>query len=58
MNHIPIVMHMAEVVTNYIYKMKGVRVNLRIGEILMSEDQINKLIDAFNYVKKQGHYGN
>lgn len=58
MNHIPIVMHMAEVVTNYIYKMKGVRVNLRMGEILMNEDQVNKLIDAFNHVKKQGHYGN
>ena len=51
-------MHMAEVVTNYIYQMKGVRVNLRMGEILMNEDQVNKLIDAFNHIKKQGYYGN
>jgi hypothetical protein len=58
MNHIPIVMHMAEVVSNYIYQIKGVRVNLRIGEILMSEDQVNKLIDAFNHVKSKGYYGN
>jgi len=51
-------MHMAEVVTNYIYQIKGVRVNLRMGEILMNEDQVNKLIDAFNHVKSKGHYGN
>jgi len=57
MNHIPIVMHMAEVVSNYIYQMKGVRINLRIGEIITSEDQINKLIDAFNHIKNQGQYG-
>jgi len=51
-------MHMADVVVNYIYQMKGARINLRIGEIITSEDQINKLIDAFNHIKKQGHYGN
>jgi len=58
MNKLPILMHMAEVVVNYIYQMKGARINLRIGEIITSEDQINKLIDAFNHIKKQGHYGN
>ena len=49
---------MAEIVSNYIYQIKGVRVNLRIGEIITSEDQTNKLIDAFNHIKKQGYYGN
>ena len=49
---------MAEVVTNYIYQIKGVRVNLRVGEILISEDQVNKLIDAFNHIKNKGYYGN
>ncbi len=58
MNHIPIVMHMAEVVVNYIHQKKGVWINLRIGEIITSEDQTNKLIDAFNHIKKQGYYGN
>ena len=57
MNQLPILMHMADVVVNYIYQMKGVRINLRIGEIITSEDQINKLIDAFNHIKKQGQYG-
>ena len=54
MNNIPIVMHMAEVVVNYIHQKKGVWINLRIGEIITSEDQTNKLIDAFNHIKKQG----
>ena len=58
MNQLPILMHMADVVVNYIYRMKGVRINIRIGEIITSEDQTNKLIDAFNHIKKQGHYGN
>jgi len=58
MNQLPILMHMADVVVNYIYQMKGVRINLRIGEIITSEDQINKLIDAFNHIKNQGQYGN
>ena len=57
MNQLPILMHMADVVVNYIYQMKGVRINLRIGEIITSEDQVNKLIDAFNHIKKQGQYG-
>jgi len=58
MNQLPILMHMADVVVNYIYQMKGVRINLRIGEIITSEEQVNKLIDAFNHIKKQGYYGN
>ena len=57
MRQLQIILHMANVVEGYIYKMKGVQINIRVNEILNNERQLNMLIDAFNHVKKEGQYG-
>lgn len=57
MRQLQIILHMVNVVERYIYKMKGVQVNIRVNDILNNERQLNMLIDAFNHVKKEGHYG-
>ena len=57
MRQLQIILHMANVVESYIYKMKGVQVNIRVNDILNNKHQLNMLIDAFNHVKKEGYYG-
>jgi hypothetical protein len=47
---------MISVVEDYIYKMKGVRVSINTISIMISQDQLEKLIDAFNHVKSEGYY--
>lgn len=58
MKQLQIILHMANIVESYIYKMKGVQINIRVTEIINNERQLNMLIDAFNHVKKEGYYGN
>ena len=48
MNTQGIILHMISVVEDYIYKMKGVRVSINPVVIFFSQDQLDKLIDAFN----------
>jgi hypothetical protein len=47
---------MADVVEEYIFIKKGVRVRIDLGQIIVDMEQVNKLIDAFNHVKKEGYY--
>ena len=47
---------MISVVEDYIYKLKGVRVSIDPMVVIMRQDQLNKLIDAFNHVKSEGYY--
>jgi hypothetical protein len=56
MNTQGIILHMISVVEDYIYKMKGVRVSINTISIMISQDQLEKLIDAFNHVKSEGYY--
>jgi hypothetical protein len=54
MNTQGIILHMISVVEDYIYKMKGVRVSINPVVIFFNQDQLDKLIDAFNHVKSEG----
>jgi hypothetical protein len=56
MNTQGIILHMISVVEDYIYKMKGVRVSIDPMVVIMRQDQLEKLIDAFNHVKSEGYY--
>ena len=56
MNTQGIILHMISVVEDYIYKMKGVRVSINPMVVIMRQDQLEKLIDAFNHVKSEGYY--
>jgi hypothetical protein len=56
MNTQGIILHMISVVEDYIYKMKGVRVSINPITIFFHQDQLDKLIDAFNHVKSEGYY--
>ena len=56
MNTQGIILHMISVVEDYIYKLKGVRVSIDPMVVIMRQDQLNKLIDAFNHVKSEGYY--
>jgi hypothetical protein len=56
MNTQGIILHMISVVEDYIYKMKGVRVSINPVVIFFNQDQLDKLIDAFNHVKSEGYY--
>jgi hypothetical protein len=56
MNTQGIILHMISVVEDYIYKMKGVRVSINPITIFFNQDQLDKLIDAFNHVKSEGYY--
>jgi len=56
MNTQGIILHMISVVEDYIYKMKGVRVSINTIAIMISQDQLEKLIDAFNHVKSEEYY--
>lgn len=56
MNTQGIILHMISVVEDYIYKLKGVRVSINTISIMISQDQLEKLIDAFNHVKSEGYY--
>lgn len=56
MNTQGIILHMISVVEDYIYKMKGVRVSINTISIMISQEQLEKLIDAFNHVKSEGYY--
>jgi hypothetical protein len=47
---------MISVVEDYIYKLKGVRVSINPVVIFFNQDQLDKLIDAFNHVKSEGYY--
>ena len=53
-----IILHMANFVESYIYEMKGVIVSINITKVLTEQDELNKLIDAFNHAKKQNFTGN
>ena len=53
---IQIVLHMIDVVERYIFFKKGIRVSIDHAQIFMYPDQLNKLIDAFNHIKKEGYY--
>ena len=52
MNHFAIIRVMMQVVEDYIYQQKGVRVQISFMEIVREERQINMLIDAYNHVTK------
>jgi len=56
MNTQGIILHMISVVEDYIYKLKGVRVSINPVVIFFNQDQLEKLIDAFNHVKSEGYY--
>jgi hypothetical protein len=56
MNTQGIILHMISVVEDYIYKMKGVRVSINPVVIFFNQDQLDKLIDAFNHVKDYQMY--
>jgi hypothetical protein len=56
MNTQGIILHMISVVEDYIYKLKGVRVSINPVVIFFNQDQLDKLIDAFNHVKSEGYY--
>jgi hypothetical protein len=51
MNHMPIILLMIKEVQDYIRVKKGVDVRIDVPQILMSEDQLNKLIDAYNHAR-------
>ena len=53
---IQIVLHMIDVVERYIFLKKGIRVSIDQAPIFMYPEQLNKLIDAFNHIKKEGYY--
>jgi len=53
MNHMPIILLMVKEVQDYIRAKKGVDVRIDVPQILMSEDQLNKLIDAYNHARHQ-----
>jgi hypothetical protein len=44
---------MISVVENYIYEKKRVSITINPISILSSQDQLDKLIDAYNHVKTQ-----
>ena len=56
MNQQGIILHMIAVVEDYIYQRKSVRVSIDPMRIFFYPDQLNKLIDAFNHVKREGYY--
>jgi hypothetical protein len=56
MNTQGIILHMISVVEDYIYQRKGVRVSINPVVIFFNQDQLDKLIDAFNHVKSEGYY--
>jgi hypothetical protein len=53
MNHMPIILLMIKEVQDYIREKKGMDVRIDVPQILMSEDQLNKLIDAYNYARSK-----
>ena len=53
MRNIQIIQYMISVVENYIYEKKRVSVTINPISILSSQDQLDKLIDAYNHVKRQ-----
>ena len=56
MNTQQLILHMIVIVEDYIYQRKGVRVSIDPMVVIMRQDQLNKLIDAFNHVKSEGYY--
>lgn len=56
MNQQAIILHMIAVVEDYIYQRKSIRVSIDPMRIFFYPDQLNKLIDAFNHVKREGYY--
>jgi len=53
MRNIQIIQYMISVVENYIYEKKRVSVTINPISILSSQDQLDKLIDAYNHIKTQ-----
>lgn len=53
MNQLPIILLMIDEVQNYIKNKKGVDVRIDTAQILMSQDQLNKLIDAYNHARSK-----
>ena len=53
MRNIQIIQYMISVVENYIYEKKRVSITINPISILSSQDQLDKLIDAYNHVKTQ-----
>jgi hypothetical protein len=48
-----IIMHMCDVVEDYIYQKKNVRISIDRMIVMYDERQLNMLIDAFNHIQNE-----
>jgi hypothetical protein len=53
MNQLPNILEMIDAVQKYIKEKKGLDVQIDVPQILMSQDQVNKLIYAYNYARSK-----
>ena len=51
MRNYQIIAHMIRTVEDYILQKKQVKVNIDPVQIITSQDQLNKLIDAYNFIE-------
>ena len=52
MRQIQIIQYMTQVVEAYVYRLKGVEVQIDLMQIINDQRQLNMLIDAYNHVTK------
>jgi len=52
MRQIQIIQYMAQVVEAYIYRLKGIEVQIDLMQIINDQRQLNMLIDAYNHITK------
>jgi hypothetical protein len=50
-NSYQIIAHMIRTVENYIMTKKNVKVNIDPIQIITNQDQLNKLMDAYNFIE-------
>jgi ABC-type uncharacterized transport system ATPase component len=48
-----IIMHMCDVVEDYIYQKKNVKISIDRMILMYDERQLNMLIDAFNHIQNE-----